>query len=166
LSDGSAKVRHVTDRPGIGRGPVRSRLAERAELAVKNRRVFPYLAAVTAIIAVTTGIIAHLIDKKDFPTVGIGIWWSIVTLGTVGYGDVVPHTAWGRVLGSVVIIFGVTFISFLIAIVTSLFVDANREEIESERTAKQVQALELLHSIDDRLAALEARLGPTSGPSP
>ena len=66
-------------------------------------------------------LIAHLIDRKDFPTFGIAVWWAIVTLGTVGYGDVVPHTAWGRVLGGVVIVCGVTFISFLVAIVTSLF---------------------------------------------
>jgi hypothetical protein len=35
----------------------------------------------------------------------------MVTIGTVGYGDIVPHTGWGRVLGAVVIV--VTFISFL-----------------------------------------------------
>jgi voltage-gated potassium channel Kch len=64
------------------------------------------------------------VGNKDFPTFGIGLWWAIATLGTVGYGDVVPHTAWGRVLGGVVIVFGVTFISFLVAIVTSLFVDS------------------------------------------
>jgi len=37
----------------------------------------------------------------------------MVTIGTVGYGDIVPHTGWGRVLGAVVIVVGVTFISFL-----------------------------------------------------
>ena len=52
---------------------------------------------------------------SDFPTFGTGVWWAIVTLATVGYGDVVPHTAWGRVLGAVVILIGVTFLSFLTA---------------------------------------------------
>src|SRR5215831_3125446 len=141
------------------RGPGRSFLARRAEIAVQNRRVFPYLALTTALIAVTTGLIAHLIDKKDFPTFGIGVWWSIVTLGTVGYGDVVPHTAWGRVLGSVVIVFGVTFLSFLIAIVTSLFVDANREAVEEARTAREAEARALLERIDARLTVIERQLG-------
>ncbi len=71
-------------------------------------------------ISVVTG--ARLIDRRDFHSIGDGIWWSIVTLGTVGYGDIVPHTAWGRVLGSIVIVCGVTFIAFLTATVTSLFV--------------------------------------------
>lgn len=143
----------------FARGPGRSWLAERAQLAVTNRRVFPFLALTTAAIAVVTGLIAHLIDKKDFPSFGIGVWWSIVTLGTVGYGDVVPHTAWGRVLGTVVIVFGVTFLSFLIAIVTSLFVDSSREAVEEARTAREAEARALLERIDARLTVIERQLG-------
>jgi len=149
----------VSERAGIGSGPARSWLARRAELAVQNRRVFPYLAAVTAMTAIAAGLIAHLIDKKDFPTFGIGIWWSIVTIATVGYGDVVPHTAWGRVFGSFVIVFGVTFIAFLIAIVTSLFVDADREKTEPARARQEAETLSLLRDIDGRLAEIEQRLG-------
>ena len=143
----------------FARGPGRSWLAERAELAVLNRRVFPFLALTTAATAVVTGLIAHLIDKKDFPSFGIGVWWSIVTLATVGYGDVVPHTAWGRVLGSVVIVFGVTFLSFLIAIVTSLFVDSSRDAVEAARASREEDARKLLESIDARLAAIEQQVG-------
>jgi hypothetical protein len=89
---------------------VPSRFDRRAAIAVEKRRVFPYLVAVTATTAVVTGLIAHLIDRTDFPSFGVGVWWAIQTLGTVGYGDVVPHTAWGRVLGGVVIVGGVTFL--------------------------------------------------------
>src|SRR5262245_2107429 len=128
-------------------------------VAVANRRVFPYLVAVTALTGVVTGLVAHLIDRKDFPTFGVGVWWAIVTLGTVGYGDVVPHTAWGRVLGGVVIVSGVTFLSFLIAIVTSLFVDANREAQEEELQARHDELLGLLQTLDTRLAAIEQRDG-------
>ena len=130
-------------------------------MAVRNRRVFPFLALTTAVTAVATGLIAHLIDKKDFPSFGIGVWWSIVTLGTVGYGDIVPHTAWGRVLGSVVIVFGVTFLSFLIAIVTSLFVDSSREAVEEARASREAEARALLERIDARLTVIERQLGTT-----
>jgi voltage-gated potassium channel len=147
------------------RGPVRSRLSRRAELAVQNRRVFPYLAGVTALMAVGAGTIAHLIDRRDFHTYGDGIWWAIVTIPTVGYGDIVPTTTWGRILGSVVIIFGVTFLSFLVAIVTSIFVDSNRSELEQARAAREAHTAELLQSIDARLAAIEANLDPTRGTS-
>src|SRR5213592_4649014 len=106
----------------------RSYLQSRAERAVANRRVFPYLAAATALLAVLVGFVVTLIDQQDFPTFGDGVWWAIVTLGTVGYGDIVPHTAWGRVVGSLMIVFGVTFIAFLTATVTSEFVSAQAQE--------------------------------------
>jgi voltage-gated potassium channel len=125
--------------------------------AVENRRVFPYLVGVTALTAVVTGLVAHLIDRRDFPTFGVGVWWAVVTLGTVGYGDVVPHTAWGRVLGSVVIVCGVTFISFLIAIVTSLFVDADRAREKDASQTRHDEVLELLRAMDARLEAFEKK---------
>jgi voltage-gated potassium channel len=137
-------------------------MTRRAQIAVQRRRVFAYLVGATGTIAVLTGLIAHLIDRKDFPTFGIGVWWSIVTLGTVGYGDVVPHTAWGRVLGGFVIVFGVTFISFLVAIVTSLFVDASRADEQDTRDAQHAEIQGLLRDIDARLGAIESRLGKPS----
>jgi voltage-gated potassium channel len=86
-----------------------------------------------------------------------------VTLATVGYGDVVPHTGWGRVVGSVVIIIGVTFVSFLIAIVTSYFISAEEEEKAERERAQRAQELaearETLRRIETRLTSIEAKLG-------
>ena len=109
-------------------GRFSSRLERSIARAVGRRRIFPYLAAATLVLGLGSGLLVHLIDKKDFPTFGIAVWWAIVTLATVGYGDVVPHTAWGRVVGSVVIVLGVTFLAFLTATVTSFFVSAQQEE--------------------------------------
>jgi voltage-gated potassium channel len=136
---------------------------ERTKRAVANRRIFPFLLLTTAGLGVLSGFVVTLVDHKDFPTFGIGVWWAIVTLGTVGYGDVVPHTAWGRLVGSVVIIVGVTFISFLIATVTSYFVAAEEaesaEEENAARAAQAARAEATLRRIEERLAAIEAKLG-------
>src|SRR5215468_9547471 len=105
-----------------------SSLHERARRAAASGRVIPYLAASIAALAIVIGFISTLVDRHDFPTFGVGIWWAIVTLGTVGYGDVVPHSAWGRVLGSIVIVFGVTFVSLLFATVTSYLVAADQDD--------------------------------------
>src|SRR3954470_15859115 len=133
---------------------------ERMQQAVANRRVFPYLAAMTFALALGAGLVVTIVDRKDFPTYGTAVWWAVVTLATVGYGDVVPHTAWGRVVGSVVIVIGVTFISFLIATVTSYFVAA--EEAEAGLALKQpaealAEATEALRRIEQRLEAIEAK---------
>lgn len=141
-------------------------LMERAQVAVANRRVFSYLAVVTLALGILAGFLVTLIDHKDFPTVGTGVWWAIVTLGTVGYGDVVPHTAWGRVIGGIVITFGVTFIAMLTAIVTSAFISAEerqvrRRELEREE-AVEAEVRDLLTTIDRRLDTIEARLAERS----
>jgi voltage-gated potassium channel len=138
------------------------RWRERTQRAVANRRVFPFLALATLSLGLAAGFVVTLIDRKDFPTFGTGVWWSIVTLGTVGYGDVVPHTAWGRVLGGILIVIGVTFISFLTATVTSYFVAAEQEESKvaehEERLEVQAQTTEGLRRIEQRLTEIEAKL--------
>ncbi len=152
-SEASGRPLVVKRRPGF---------EERAQRAVVSGRVIPYLAGMTVAVAVLTGFIATLVDREDFPTFGDGIWWAIVTLATVGYGDIVPQSAWGRVFGSVVIVIGITFLSFLTATVTSYFVTAQQErtaEHERElREADQEAEAVLLRRIDERLAAIEARL--------
>jgi voltage-gated potassium channel len=138
------------------------RWEERAKAAVASRRVFPYLAATTALLAVLAGFIATIVDRKDFPTFGTGVWWAIVTLGTVGYGDIVPTTPWGRVLGGIVIIVGITFISFLTATVTSYFVSVEQGAEQARerdfRAASEAEMREVLRQLESRLATIEAML--------
>jgi voltage-gated potassium channel len=124
--------------------------------------VFGYLAGATAAVGVAAGIIVTIIDHQDFANVGDGIWWAIVTLATVGYGDIVPHTAWGRVVGSVVIGVGVTFLSFLTATVTSMFVAADQErltaEADAEQASREIETQAILQELLERTAAIEAKL--------
>jgi len=149
---------------------VEDRIRRRAGRAVASRRVFGYLAGATALVGIGAGILVRFIDHKDFATVGDGIWWAIVTLGTVGYGDIVPHTAWGRVVGSVVIVVGVTFISFLTATVTSMFVSADQDERSAEadaaRATQEADTRAMLQEVLDRTAAIEARLDALSPDQP
>ena len=139
-----------------------SRLETSMRRAVGRRRIFPYLALTTLALGLTAGFIVTLVDRKDFPTFGTGAWWAIVTLATVGYGDVVPHTAWGRVIGSGVIVLGVTFLSFLTATVTSYFVsseqEATREDERTLRNSREERLLASLAKLEERLEAIETKL--------
>jgi len=139
----------------------------RTSRAVADRRVFPFLALTTLTVALLAGLVVTIIDKQDFPDYGTAVWWAIVTLGTVGYGDVVPHTGWGRVVGSVVIIVGVTFIAFLTAVVTSLFVEEeqklHRAESEDTQRAYQDEMRLLLEDVSNRLSTVETLLRDTQG---
>ena len=147
--------------------PRRSFIRARTQRAVANRRVFPFLAFTTLAVALIAGFVVTIIDKEDFPDYGTAVWWAVVTLGTVGYGDVVPHTGWGRVVGSAVIIVGVTFIAFLTAVITSLFVEeeqkAHRTLIEDAQRASQDETRRLLEDVSGRLATVETLVRDMQG---
>src|SRR5262245_25203582 len=86
---------------------------------VNARSVTIGLAMTFVAIAVLGGVLIRFVDKDNFPSVGLGIWWAIQTVTTVGYGDVVPTTVTGRLVGSGVMVLGIAFISFVTAGVTS-----------------------------------------------
>jgi voltage-gated potassium channel len=149
----------------------------RVRRMVATRRIFPLLLIVTVALGLLAGFVATLVDRQDFPSFGIGVWWAIVTLATVGYGDVVPTTAWGKIVGSATIIVGVTFLAFLTATVTSLFVSTEQDERAAEearlRAAAEVETRaliarsdaetrELFRRLEERLAAIDAKLERSS----
>jgi len=71
--------------------------------------------------------IMHLIERDaqpdKFGTIPDAMWWAIVTLGTIGYGDVVPVTLIGRVVAAVTIFFGLIMVALPIGIVATAFAD-------------------------------------------
>jgi voltage-gated potassium channel len=56
------------------------------------------------------------------------IWWSLVTITTVGYGDLVPVTFWGRIIGIIFIILGFSIFSIFTAFIASSFIDKKIKE--------------------------------------
>jgi len=59
--------------------------------------------------------------NPEFKTFGDALWWAIVTLTTVGYGDVVPVTTAGRVDGVMIMIAGVAILGLLAGSMASFF---------------------------------------------
>lgn len=94
-----------------------------------------------------------------------GIWWALATVSTVGYGDVVPVTFLGRLIGGVLVflglgIFVVITANFLAIILREEVTGVKREEREVEIILKEVHALrkeqkELL----DQLQKIEKQIG-------
>lgn len=87
-------------------------------LKASRFKIFVFISAVF-IICVIIGTIMYLIegDQSGFTSIPTGIYWSIVTLTTVGYGDIAPQTTFGQLLASLVMILGYGIIAIPTGIV-------------------------------------------------
>ena len=62
------------------------------------------------------------VSEPDVRNLGDGIWWALVTITTVGYGDITPVTTLGRVVASSLMLLGLGLIATITAIVSSKFI--------------------------------------------
>jgi voltage-gated potassium channel len=60
-------------------------------------------------------------QPDKFGSIPAAAWWGLATLTTIGYGDIVPITPWGKVFGSVVMLFGLGMFALPIAILSAGF---------------------------------------------
>jgi len=119
------------------------------------------IVATTLVVVVGAGVLISLIDNEEYPNVGIGMWWALQTVTTVGYGDVTPGHFLGRLVGAVVMLEGTAFIAIVTALITSTFVTrATRKDDVSDRELMERRFDEL----ERRLDLLTAGGRPEGGP--
>ncbi len=126
----------------------------RIDRAVQSGRIIPYLALSTLAITVVAGVAAWILSPKGFGSLGDTLWWSAQTVTTVGYGDVVPETTGGRLIGVVIMMVGVTAVSLITALVTSSFITYQQGRTGGELDRHQ-QLVDALARIESRLDAAD-----------
>ena len=153
--------------------PERSSLIERRVRRVANARSVVIGLAVTFVgLAFVGAIVMRIVDPDNFPSLGLATWWAVQTVTTVGYGDVVPTTAVGRVIGGIEMVLGVSFIAFTTAGVTSTVIrrsstkaqaaqHANDERHAETILAAVVQTRQAVTDLDARLDRIESTLRPS-----
>jgi voltage-gated potassium channel len=81
----------------------------------------------------------HDLQPDKFGTIPDAMWWSIITITTVGYGDVTPISVWGKVIGAITALSGVFTVALLTGIVASAFATRVRtQEIEFTTEVEEV----------------------------
>jgi voltage-gated potassium channel len=109
----------------------------------------------TVIVVVLGGVMMRVLDHKEYHSVWLGMWWVLETVTTVGYGDLTPASAIGKILTSLVMLWGVAFLAIITAAITSVFVARAQQE---RTTAEEAVVAGDRSTVDDRLDRIDAQL--------
>ena len=140
----------------MGRFNVIERRLERfAREPVSVRNAASVIVIATAVVVVGAGVLISLIDSEEYPNVGLGMWYALQTVTTVGYGDVTPTNFAGKLVGAAVMLEGTAFIAIVTAVITSTFVARATRERDAAQRQDNLSDRELL---EERFDALERRI--------
>ena len=114
---------------------------------------------VMLLVIILCGAVGYLFEHAAQPdkidSIPTAIYWSVITLGSVGYGDISPITAMGRVIASLMALLGIALIAIPSGILAAAFTDQLR--IEREKIgSKIVEMMENEHIDPDEKAQMEA----------
>jgi voltage-gated potassium channel len=74
----------------------------------------------------------HAAQPNDFSSIPAAMWWGIITLTTIGYGDIYPVTTAGKIFGAVIAVIGVGFV----ALPSAILVGGMMEQMELRRRSR------------------------------
>jgi voltage-gated potassium channel len=119
----------------LGRGSSSLKLFIKALNGVKNELKFTLFLSLLAILFSASAIyyLEHESQPEKFSSITESIWWATVSLATVGYGDVYPVTAGGKIFASIISLIGIGIVAIPTGIISASFV----EEIHNQRKGKK-----------------------------
>lgn len=113
---------------------------------ILRKRGLGYVTGIFVLIAFVTGALFAVFEGHALAD---GLWWTVVTLTTVGYGDLSPVTTGGRITAVVLMLAGIGVVSFITANIAAYFVGTDQEPDIVDR----------LRSLEQRQERIEASLG-------
>lgn len=116
-------------------------------------------AVVTVISIATTlvllaGLLVRLVEPEVFTSIGLAYWWAVVTVTTVGYGDVVPESPAGRIVATMLMLTGLGLIPTLTSITVSILVGKRARAQHEDLTRQGEEHAAALKRIEARLDQL------------
>lgn len=109
----------------LGRDSKSLKLFIKALSAVKNELKFTLFLSVLTILFSASAIyfLENKAQPEIFSSITSSIWWATVSLATVGYGDVVPVTVWGKIFASIISLVGIGIVAIPTGIISASFVE-------------------------------------------
>jgi voltage-gated potassium channel len=102
-------------------------------LRASRYKITVFLATIITLVTIL-GSLIYLVEGAEhgFTSIPLSMYWAIVTLTTVGYGDIAPQTVWGQALASVIMIIGYAIIAVPTGIITVELSRVSREPISTQ----------------------------------
>ena len=110
-------------------------------LVASRHKIFVFLGAVFTLVMIM-GTLMYMIEggESGFTSIPRSIYWAIVTITTVGYGDIAPQTVTGQAVASMLMLMGYAIIAVPTGIVTSEIAQAEKNKKTEESTGRQCVA--------------------------
>lgn len=141
--------------------------AERFLSILRHRKLFRVLLA-AGVLLILGAWLVELFERRapgsNIHSYWDAIWWAVVTVTTVGYGDRFPVTVGGRVVAIVLMFLGISLIGILTATVASFFMQEHTDANKDQLQATHEDLGSRLTEIDGRLARLETALAGRPSP--
>jgi voltage-gated potassium channel Kch len=116
--------------------------------------------SIALLLVVVAGLLARLVEPQTFTSVGLSYWWAVTTVTTVGYGDIVPHTVPGRIIGAALMLLGVSLIPTLTSVIVSTLVSKRNRSTVDRLEEERRELAAALGRLEEALARREP-LTPT-----
>ena len=117
------------------------------------------IVAVAVLLVLIGGALARVVEPDTFTSLGLAYWWAITTVTTVGYGDVVPEDAWGRVVGALLMLTGLSLIPILTSMTVSVLI-TKRTRAQTEQLEQELaESTATLRRIEQLLTRIEGGSG-------
>lgn len=125
--------------------------------------------ALAFIFVLTGATLLHIVEgdiqPEAFGSIPRALWWSVITLTTVGYGDAYPITILGKFIGGVLALSGVAFVAMPTGIIAAAFSDAMQER-RDKKIQEMREHLARLDEIDENVVAKLEKLERASQKPP
>lgn len=166
---GNKQLREVADAARRASHPgniIERRLSKFLREPPSVRLAANVIVTATVLVVVLGGVMMRVFDHKEYASIWLGMWWVLQTVTTVGYGDLTPSAPIGKILTSIVMLWGIAFLAIITAAITSVFVARAQQEraagVESAAVGAQRAVEDRLDRIDGQLQQLRELIEKTS----